>query len=57
MTITLDAVDRRLLAILQEDATVSVADLAERVGLFVIIFGISAIVYAVYWFFGPRNKF
>ncbi|ATE64684.1 Lrp/AsnC family transcriptional regulator [Rhizorhabdus dicambivorans] len=31
--ISLDAVDRRLLAILQEDATVSMADLAERVGL------------------------
>ena len=31
--ISLDAIDRRLLAILQEDATVSMADLAERVGL------------------------
>jgi len=29
----LDAIDRRLLAILQEDATVPVAELAERVGL------------------------
>ena len=31
--ISLDAIDRRLLAILQEDATVSVADMATRVGL------------------------
>lgn len=31
--IVLDAIDRRLLAILQDDATVSMADLAERVGL------------------------
>ena len=31
--ISLDAVDRRLLAILQNDSTVSVADMAERVGL------------------------
>jgi Lrp/AsnC family transcriptional regulator len=29
----LDAIDRRLLAILQEDATVPIAELAERVGL------------------------
>ena len=33
MTISLDATDRRLLAILQEDATLSIAELAERVGL------------------------
>jgi Lrp/AsnC family transcriptional regulator len=31
--IDLDHIDRRLLAILQEDATVPIADLAERVGL------------------------
>ena len=31
--IILDAVDRRLLAIIQEDATFSMAELAERVGL------------------------
>jgi Lrp/AsnC family transcriptional regulator len=31
--IDLDQIDRRLLAILQEDATVAIADLAERVGL------------------------
>jgi Lrp/AsnC family transcriptional regulator len=31
--ISLDHLDRRLLAILQEDATVSIADLADRVGL------------------------
>jgi len=31
--VILDPVDLRLLAILQEDATVSIADLAERVGL------------------------
>ncbi|MFD1949975.1 Lrp/AsnC family transcriptional regulator [Sphingomonas arantia] len=31
--IVLDGVDRRLLAILQEDATVAIAELAERVGL------------------------
>ena len=31
--VVLDQVDLRLLAILQEDATVSMADLAERVGL------------------------
>ena len=31
--ISLDAFDRRILAILQEDATVSVADIAQRVGL------------------------
>jgi Lrp/AsnC family transcriptional regulator len=31
--ISLDLVDRRLLAILQEDATVAVSELAERVGL------------------------
>ncbi|GGE81395.1 Lrp/AsnC family transcriptional regulator [Sphingomonas prati] len=31
--IVLDAVDRRLLAVLQEDATVAIAELAERVGL------------------------
>jgi Lrp/AsnC family transcriptional regulator len=31
--IDLDSIDRRLLAILQEDATVSIAELAERVGL------------------------
>jgi len=30
---TLDAIDRRILAVLQEDATVPIADLAERVGL------------------------
>ena len=29
----LDAIDRRLLAILQDDATVPIAELAERVGL------------------------
>ena len=33
MSITLDAIDRRLLAILQDDATVPIAELAERVGL------------------------
>lgn len=31
--IDLDQIDRRLLAILQEDATVPIAELAERVGL------------------------
>jgi Lrp/AsnC family transcriptional regulator len=31
--IILDAADRRLLALLQEDATISIADLAERVSL------------------------
>lgn len=31
--IVLDVIDRRILAILQEDATVSMAELAERVGL------------------------
>ena len=31
--IILDAIDRRLLAILQEDATVSMGEMAERVGL------------------------
>jgi Lrp/AsnC family transcriptional regulator len=31
--IDLDQVDRRILAILQEDATVAIAELAERVGL------------------------
>jgi Lrp/AsnC family transcriptional regulator len=31
--IDLDQIDRRLLAILQEDATVAIAELAERVGL------------------------
>ncbi|WP_258047733.1 Lrp/AsnC family transcriptional regulator [Sphingomonas citri] len=31
--IILDATDRRLLALLQEDATISIADLAERVSL------------------------
>ena len=31
--INLDATDRRILAILQEDATVAIADIAERVGL------------------------
>ena len=30
---TLDAIDRRLLAILQDDSTVPIAELAERVGL------------------------
>ena len=30
---SLDLIDRRILAILQEDATVSVADVAERIGL------------------------
>lgn len=29
----MDAIDRKILSILQEDATVSVADIAERVGL------------------------
>lgn len=31
--LNLDATDRRILAILQEDATVAIADIAERVGL------------------------
>jgi len=31
--IPLDQIDRRLLAILQQDATVPIAELAERVGL------------------------
>jgi len=31
--IVLDAVDRRILALLQEDATVPIAEIAERVGL------------------------
>lgn len=31
--IVLDPSDRRLLALLQEDATISIADLAERIGL------------------------
>ena len=31
--IILDSVDRRILAVLQEDATVPIADIAERVGL------------------------
>lgn len=31
--ITLDAIDRRILAMLQEDATVAISDIADRVGL------------------------
>ena len=33
MTITLDAIDHQILALLQEDGSLSVADLADRLGM------------------------